>query len=163
LSHGELVGIVTNTDFVRLAADHLRLHTEELGAPLVVSQLMSSYPATLRPDDRVKLAELLMRFGHFHHLPVMADHRLVGIVSDHDVLAALRSSRERISDATRLIDTCALRVEQIMTRRPDTVTRNTHAAAAAIALVNHSYGALPVVYGERLLGMITERDFMRYL
>lgn len=163
LSRGKLVGIVTNSDLVRLAADHLRLHAQDLGAPLVVSQLMSSHPTTVCPDDRVKLAELLMRFGHFHHLPVVADHRLVGIVSDHDVLAALRSNRERISEASRLIDTCALRVEEIMTRGPDTVTPSTLAAAAGIALVDHSYGALPVVDGEKLVGIITERDFLRYL
>jgi CBS domain-containing protein len=159
----ELVGIVTTADFVRLAADHLIVHAEELGEPLSVSQLMSSHPTSVHPDDRVNLAELLMRFGHFHHLPVLEGHRLVGIVSDRDILAALRSSREPLPASEKLLDRASLSIGDIMTKRPDTTTPRSEAAAAAGQLLAHGYGALPVVSNDALVGIITERDFVRYL
>jgi acetoin utilization protein AcuB len=159
----ELVGIVTTSDFVRLAADHLVVHAEELGEPLSVSQLMSSHPTAVHPDDRVNLAELLMRFGHFHHLPVLEGNRLVGIVTDRDILAALRSDREPLPAAEKLLDRASLRVGDIMTPHPDTVTPRTEAAVAAGMLLAHGYGALPIVSNEALVGIITERDFLRYL
>jgi acetoin utilization protein AcuB len=163
VQHEELVGIVTTSDFVRLAADHLIVHAEELGEPLSVSQLMSSHPTSVHPDDRVNLAELLMRFGHFHHLPVLEGNRLVGIVSDRDILAALRSNREPLPPAEKLLDRASLRVGDIMTARPDTAAPRTEAALAAGMLLAHGYGALPIVSQDGLVGIITERDFVRYL
>jgi CBS domain-containing protein len=158
-----LVGIVTIADFVRLAVDHLRAHADEMGEALTVAQLMSSHPTCIHEDDRVNMAELVMRFGHFHHLPVLSGNRLVGIVSDRDILAAVRSSREVMSEAVRLLDRANLRASDIMTRNPDTTTPRTEAAAAAGNMLARGYGALPVVDHDALVGIITERDYLRYL
>ena len=158
-----LVGIVTISDFVRLSVDHLRAHSDEMGEALTVAQLMSSHPTCVHQDDRVNMAELLMRFGHFHHLPVLDGNRLVGIVSDRDILAAVRSSREVMSEAVRLLDRAGLRAGEIMTRNPDTTTPRTEAADAAGLMLSRGYGSLPVVDQDTLVGIITERDYLRYL
>ena len=163
LRHDELAGIVTISDFVRLAVDHLIAHGEELGEPLTVSQLMSPHPTCVHESDRANMAELLMRFGHFHHLPVVDGHTLIGIVSDRDILAALRSSREVMSDAARLLDRANLKIGDIMTRKPDTAAPRTEAAAAAGLMLSRGYGSLPVVEHEQLIGILTERDYLRYL
>jgi CBS domain-containing protein len=160
---GELVGIVTTADLVTLALDHLRMHGEELGTIIPVGSLMTSRPTLVRPDDRLSVAELVMRFGHFHHLPVVEAEQLVGIVSDRDVLAALRPTPGEATVAERLLDKARITVRDIMTGNPDTMPSTASAIVAGQQMLERGYGALPVVSGSRLVGIITERDFVRYL
>jgi acetoin utilization protein AcuB len=161
--HGDLVGIVTTSDVVLVAIEHLRLHAEELGDAVSIGSLMTAHPTVIAPSDRLDLAGLLMHFGHFRHLPVVEDGALVGILSDRDVLAALRSSLEKLSAAERLLDKASVRVREVMTPRPITFFPTAPAVAAARALLEQRISALPVVEHGRVIGIITERDFLGYL
>src|SRR5206468_1231897 len=65
------------------------------GQPVpAVSSLMTPLPVvTIRAGDTLENARLLMRLGHLHHLPVVDDDRLVGMLALHDVLMTASSDR----------------------------------------------------------------------
>src|SRR5262245_63954811 len=113
---------------------------------LSVEDLMSVALVTVRPGDSIRRADLSMRYADIRHLPVLDDtERLVGIVSDRDLLRAFAHSRRR----TRI------RVGDIMTRRLHTVRPDTPAWQAAALLLKHRISALTVVDRPRhLVGLV---------
>lgn len=81
---GRLAGILTSRDIVRAVAG--RVHPSE-GR---VREWMSEAPTTASPDLPIDEAARLMVNGGFHHLPVTADERPVGVVGLRSVVGALR-------------------------------------------------------------------------
>lgn len=80
----EPLGIVT-------ASDLLDAHGHPDGAP--VSALMSKAPYTVHPGDGPHVAARIMRNHHLHHVLVVDDHRLVGMVSTFDLLRLVEDHR----------------------------------------------------------------------
>jgi CBS domain-containing protein len=116
---------------------------------LIVSDLMTTALVTVRPDELVSEAHANMRLGAFHHLPVVDSRgRLVGIVSDRDILRTLGRSKETT-------------IAEIMTRNPVTVRADAGAHLAARIMLDRTFGSLPVVNEEGLMiGLITQTDFL---
>ncbi len=84
-----LVGIVTERDIV------FRVVAEERDPRAVrVREIMTPDPVTARPDERAVDALDKMRRGHFRHLPVVEDGRVVAVVSIRDLYEAVRASLE---------------------------------------------------------------------
>lgn len=109
---------------------------------------MSKRVETLNLDDRVPDAELLMRILHVRHLPVVdGERRLVGLVTQRD-LSRAKGPETLVSDvATRNVETCT----------PETMARE-----AGLRMLEHKYGCLPVVSDGRVIGILTESDFVRW-
>jgi len=154
-----LIGIVTAADMVALAAERIFATT----GSLPVAELMTPLPlVTVRAVDEVPFAHVMLRFGHFRHLPVLEAGRLVGLLSDRDVLAAAHTRLDPLSPAQAL-DEVKLSVAEIMTPNPETVTPDADAAWAGRLMLARQLSALPVLRAERLVGMLTRTDFLRYL
>jgi len=114
-----------------------------------VSDLMSSATITLRESDRLSQAVREMTLASVRHLPVVdAEGGLVGLVSSHDLVAAI----ERPGDP---------QLSAFMTRRVISVRRETPAEAAVAIMIDQKVSALPVV-GERgeVVGIVTATDFL---
>jgi len=159
-----LVGMLTSTDLTRYAIRCLEREAAATGVVPTVSRLMTPAPlASIQKSERLDAARMYMQYEQCRHLPVLDGERLVGILSDRDVLAALRSRLEELSLAERLHDACGIVVGAIMTPEPDTTTALAPAADAARRLVDRNVGALPVVDGNRLVGIVTETDFLAYV
>jgi CBS domain-containing protein len=154
VARGELVGLVTLTDFVELAVGLLQREASQYGGAPIVAHLMSCSPITVHPDDTLETAEQLLEAIPIRHLPVRADDQLVGIVAQRDLVWALRAM---VRPASQVL------IGDIMTPRPKTTTPECDGAHAGLILVQHAIGALPVVRGERLVGILTKRDFLRHL
>ncbi len=86
-----LVGIVTWTDVVRVRPPAIggRWHVPSLAAGVLVRHLMTSTPITVSPETRVEEAAALMRRHKIGGLPVVEGGRLVGIITESDLLEAL--------------------------------------------------------------------------
>lgn len=128
---------------------------------LRVADLMTPDPVTVGPDDPLARAVEAMRTGGFRRLPVVAESKLIGIVTERDIRVALSAPailHERDQDLE--IDE-PLRIGQFMTRNPIVVSPETEAKEAARLLLKHKIGGLPVVAGEQLVGVITASDFLR--
>ena len=133
-------------------------------APVLVKHLMTSPVVTFFAEQTLPLADEIMRLKHFRHLPVVDDAgRLVGLVSHRDLLAAEISTQSGLNRRQRLAIQEEVRVREIMTSDVWTVGPEVRASAAAATLLDHRYGCLPVVDGDgRLVGILTERDFLRF-
>ena len=126
--------------------------------------IMTAPVVTFFAEQTLPLAEDVMHFKHLRHLPVVDDNgKLVGLVSHRDLLRAQISSLSGLTDAERRARQADVRVYQVMTRDVWAVGPETAASAVARTLLDHRFGCLPVVdKDERLLGIITERDFIKF-
>ena len=128
----------------------------------MVRDLMTDVVETLGVGDTLDLAAHLMRAGRLRHLPVVdGAERLVGLVTHRHIVGAWvghwQPARERPGEVARQVP-----VEAIMERNVLTVSSDTTAALAAALLENARFGCLPVVDDGKLVGIITEADFVRF-
>lgn len=124
-----------------------------------VEALMTRQPVTVAPDDTVNEALALLERYPFRHLPVVRLNELLGMVSDRDLAlaAALPRGRRAPGHGAR----ARRRVEEVARYPVRTVTPSTPARAAVQLMLEHRIGALPVVNGAELLGIVTETDVLR--
>jgi CBS domain-containing membrane protein len=131
--------------------------------PVLVKDLMSSPVVALFAEQTLPLAEDIMTFKHLRHLPVVDDNRhVVGLVSHRDILRAQISSLSGLSKPQARARQEDVQVQDLMTRDVWTVTPETLASVAGRTLLDHRFGCLPVVEGRFLVGILTERDFLRF-
>ena len=128
----------------------------------VVADIMTKELVTLGPEDSLMEALEVMRRHRIRRLPVVAGDRLVGLLCEGDVKRAqpsILSSNQAEFDRV-MQDTQASRV---MIREPVTVTADTPLRGAAQTLHETKFGTLPVVDGEKLIGIVTDADCLRVL
>lgn len=120
-----------------------------------IEQYMSTDLLTVTEDEPLDLVANLMDWHRIHHVPVEDnEHRLIGLVSHRPLLRFLAS------DETRK-ETGPIPVSRIMARKLVTVTPDTGTLEAIELMRRHRISCLPVVQDERLIGIVTEHDFMR--
>jgi CBS domain-containing protein len=131
-------------------------------ASIPISRIMRTEFASLRATDRLDLADQIMKLGRVRHLPVLdPDGRIIGIVSNRDLLEAsltnvLDFEREQRQSFLHSVD-----VAEVMTREVETIAPDAPLAAAASRLVGHRIGCLPVVRDDRVMvGLVTETDLL---
>ena len=129
---------------------------------LKVRDVMTADPTTLKRDDKLTLADDIMRLGRVRHLPIVDDdgERLVGIVSQRDLFRdALAQALGYGKHAQReLLDSLA--VKDVMTTEVVTIRPDASLVYAARLLTQRKIGSLPVVENGRLVGILTEGDFV---
>ncbi len=129
-----------------------------------VSAIMSTDLITVRPADPVARVKELIEAHQIHHLPVVDGERLIGIISQSDVLrfqrGAASNDYDKIMEATRLR---AWRAEEIMTRKLAKVESTDALRTVAEVFLTNQIHALPVVDGERLVGLVTTYDLIKLM
>ena len=139
---------------------------EKLQKPLntlCVSDLMSEDLFTLNVDDNFVVAEEIMKWRAIRHIPVVdLENRLVGLVTHRDILKTSISSLVEISKLKVQEIYKNIRVGDIMCKEVVYVFPDTLLMEAAAVMVDKKYGCLPVVCDQRLVGIITEADFVYY-
>lgn len=130
----------------------------------VVRDLMSSEVATLRRNDKLSIADDVMRLGRIRHMPVVDEDdagQVVGIVSQRDIFrgALARALGYGEVAQSRLMELLA--VKEVMTSDPATIGPDAPLREAARLMFERKIGCLVVVEGGRLEGILTEADFVR--
>lgn len=127
-----------------------------------VGELMTDTVFTLQPTDTLSDARSLMHLAKIRHTPVTDDDgNFEGLISNRDLLACTISRLAEIDeDVQAEIDT-AIRVTDVMRRDVVCVTRETTLRDAAQMLYDHKFGCLPVLEGRKLIGILTEADYLR--
>jgi CBS domain-containing protein len=163
VDEGKLVGIATYRDFLAAAVRRLEDAEARGGTTIRVARLMTPRPiATVQPEDRLDVVWSIMKSFQVRHLPVVNGEWLVGLISDHDLLAADGSWLNE-SLAVRLERRAAMRARQIMSERVLTAAPDEPATAAAELLRHRHVGALAVLRAGRLSGMISAVDYLNHL
>ncbi len=129
---------------------------------MLVRERMTAHPITVQEDTSVTDALTFMRQNRVRRLPVLDRHgRLVGIVSEKDLLYASPSPATTLSVYEISYLLSKLKVKEIMTREVITVCPDCPLEEAARIMVDHKIGGLPVVEDGRLVGIITETDLFK--
>jgi CBS domain-containing membrane protein len=131
--------------------------------PQTVSDLMSRGVLTLQEDQDLNHLGDAMRLFKFRHMPVTDDRRLVGLITQRDVLRVSASSL--LPGAKEQTDHLAktFHVRDVMIRDVKTVSPETSLATAGRLLLQHKLGCVPVVdHDNVLVGILTESDFVRF-
>ena len=126
-----------------------------------VKEWMSPSPTTADPKMSVSEARELMRRKVIRHLLVTEEERLVGIVTDRDIRLNLPSPATSLSVWEINYLLTRLTVGDVMTKAVITVEPERPIEEAARLMLEHRIGALPVVDGGLLGGILTETDLLR--
>ena len=127
-----------------------------------VAQWMKPHPHTVKPRDSIRHARAILEEHRINQLPVTTEGRLVGIVTDRDLRDAFPSVLDhRRSRAAKLNPSPdETTVEVVMTQNVLTVGCDDTIAEAARVMRKGRIGALPVVEGGKLAGIITRSDLL---
>ena len=130
---------------------------------IVMRDIMATALTTLEESAFLIDAALILRRTGFRHLPIVSGERLVGLISDRDVH---RFAPSLLTDITpeeynRVFESTP--INRVMTREVVTVTPDTSVEEAVALLHGKKLGCLPVVEGEKLVGMVTVTDMLEVL
>jgi len=123
---------------------------------------MSQPAVTVGPTSPLREVIQLMEANNIRHVAVVDSGRLLGLVSHRDVL---RSQEGSLSGALSTEQTHMNRwieARWVMTKEVRTLYPDTPALEAALTLRSHGYGCVPVVEQGKLVGMLTDSDFLEY-
>lgn len=126
-----------------------------------VGHRMKTQVITIGPLESAAAAWGLLRAHKIRHLPVIEEGKVVGMVTDRDIRLVFPSgltSGQKEQDAHDALERVSVR--QIMASHVLTVTPETSIADAARILLERRIGGLPVIQGNRLVGIITKTDIL---
>ncbi len=127
-----------------------------------VQDLMSMDVLSIREDESIARARTMMEVARIRHVPVVdREGDFVGLITHRDVLAVTVSRLANITDEVQADLDEGIKAREIMNSDVCTVEPDTRLRDAAEVLLRHKYGCLPVLEGRRLVGLLTEADFLR--
>ena len=130
--------------------------------PQLIRDIMTREVVTLYEEDNLIGVEEGMQHFRFRHLPVVDDGRLVGLITQRDLLRVAASSLEHgAQQKTELLKESVF-VRDVMWRDLVTVREDTPLSDAGLLMWNNKLGCLPVVDDDKkLVGIVTEADFVK--
>lgn len=160
-ARGRLIGIFTATDGLRFATAALDEDWRTLHRAPTVAQLMTPRPlVTVEPNEPLAAAWERMAEADVRHLPVVRGEATLGLISDRDVLQASASWLDALAAGA---ERPRLRVADAMGDRTSTIDAERPAPEAARTLSRRRTGALLVLRGPRLVGLLTVSDFLYWI
>lgn len=131
---------------------------------LRVRDLMTEDVLTVSPEDDLTKLYDLMDAQHIRHVPVITDDEdLEGIVSDRDLLRGALGESDDLPLTVRRQMLEQVKVSEIMNTEPVTAEPDQDLREAGESMMEYKVSCLPVVDGGRLVGIITESDFVRWV
>jgi acetoin utilization protein AcuB len=125
---------------------------------MLVRDCMKTRLITVGPDTSLPEAFALLQLHSIRHLPVVEGDRLLGLVSDRNLRLKMVPSHGRGGHSYRFPRGGTVR--EVMVQDPLTVTPHHPVEDAAILLHDYKVGCLPVVEGDKLVGVITVVDIL---
>lgn len=128
-----------------------------------VAEAMTARVVTIEMDDRIPaIQEILSQVGS-HHLLVVEEGKLQGVISDRDILRVLSPYLYTKSETARDTETMQRRAHQVMTHSPITVSPEVSVKEALALMLVHDISCLPVLDGDNIEGIFTIHDGVRSL
>ncbi|MEM3725368.1 MAG: CBS domain-containing protein [Candidatus Bathyarchaeia archaeon] len=148
--------IITERDIASLFADKI--------SGVKVADVMSKKVVTALFKTTIFEAEKTMVTQGFRRLPIISDDKLVGIITTMDIIRFFGSGKVfeylRSGTITQVLNTPAV---EVATKEVSTIEPNADVGQAAKIMRDKNIGALPVVENDRLVGILTERDFFKII
>lgn len=128
-----------------------------------VNEIMTTKVITIGMDDTLGQIQKLFEKHKFHHVLVLEDEELVGVISDRDVLKEISPYVNTISEDFRARKTLTKKAHQIMTRKPITVEPDILVEDAASIMLKKNISCLPVVSPlGNIEGILSWKDILNF-
>ena len=125
---------------------------------------MTTPVITVTPTSPLREVIQLMETHNIRHVAVVEDgNRLLGLISHRDVLRSQEGSLSGSPSEEQTHMNRWIEARWVMTKEVRTVYPETPALEAAQSLRSHGYGCAPVLEHGRLVGMLTDSDFVDYV
>jgi acetoin utilization protein AcuB len=128
---------------------------------VLVGQRMSRPVISITKDMPIHDALALFKKEHIRRAPVLKDGKLIGIISDKDLLNASPSQVTSLSVWEMNYMLSKITVKEVMTRKVLTVQVDTPIEEAARLMADNKIGGVPVVKADKVVGIITETDLFK--
>jgi CBS domain-containing protein len=128
-----------------------------------VRDIMETKLVTISANERLSTVDDIMTLGRVRHIPVVQAGRLVGVVSQRDLLRASLSAFSEHRDAERRAFLSVVEIARVMSTPAIVVTPEATIEQAAAIMASKRIGCLPVLADDELVGMITETDILRWV
>lgn len=149
-------GVISERDIAGLFADRI--------SGVRVAQLMSENVVTALPTTTIFESERTMATEGFRRLPIVANGKVMGIVTTMDIIRFFGSGEVfkhlRSGTIIQVLNTPAF---HIATKPVATIEPEADVGQVAKMMREKDIGAVPVVKNERLVGIVTERDFFKLI
>lgn len=147
---GHPVGVVTASDVLSLVTS-----TKPL------ADVMTNHLHVVAPTDRVIHARRVMLDSGIERLPVLDGGKLVGILGEIDLAVGLARLKGTVADNHQPAALQRFLVQDVMQQTVVTATPDTTAKDAVALMRRHDVGSLPVVRGDRIVGIVTRTDLLK--
>ena len=128
-----------------------------------VQEIMVAEVVIVDMDTRLSSLNKILQQEKIHHLLVVENAELVGIVSDRDILRTISPFLDTPNEQPKDRHTLDIKTHHIMSRNPITVSGDTSLREAIILLVSNDISCLPVINGEnKIAGIITWKDLLEW-
>ena len=115
-----------------------------------IHTIMTKNPIALSPQHTIADVESLFKHHRIHHLPVVEEGRLIGLVTTYDLW------NHRSSNPTETF------VTDVMNTRIVKISASDKIGTAAELFLDNRFHALPVMEGDKLVGIVTTFDVLKY-
>jgi len=131
---------------------------------MIIERRMTRNPVTATPDMSIAEASNLMKQEKVHRLPVLDKYKkLVAILTEKDILYATPSPASSLSIHEMAYLLSKLTVKKLMSKNVITITKNTTVEEAARMMVDQDLSSLPVLDGDKLIGIVSKSDMFKIL
>ena len=128
-----------------------------------VNEIMTAEVITIGMDDTLGQIQKLFGKHKFHHVLVLEDEELIGIISDRDVFKEISPHLNTLSEDSRARKTLTKKAHQIMTRIPITVEPDILVEDAASIMLKKNISCLPVVSPSgNIKGILSWKDILNF-
>lgn len=128
-----------------------------------VRQMMARDVVTLEVETTLDIADDVMTFKRIRHLPVLENEALVGLVTQRDLFRAGLSSILEFRKHAVKEWLAQIQVREVMTQDLVTIGPDAPVDDAVALMIDRKIGCLPVVEDDKLVGLLSETDCLRYL
>jgi CBS domain-containing protein len=148
--------IITERDIVNMFSERL--------SGVKVAELMSRKVVTALPTTTIFEAAKTMTRRGFRRLPIVSENKVVAIITAMDILRFFGSGQvfQHLRSGT-IVQVLNTHIPEIATKEVTTIKPDADVGQAARKMQEKNIGALPVVEGKKLVGVITERDFFKMI
>ena len=133
------------------------------GKEAVAREIMMGSPVTLKPDDTLDLANNVISLGRIRHIPVVDDGRLVGMLTERDLIGTAASHIFGLKQKNKSALLKSVLIKEVMKKRVVTATPETPIKEIAHLMAEKKIGCVPIVSAGTLTGLVTTTDILRYV
>jgi len=129
----------------------------------VVREIMMGSPVTLKPEDTLDLANDVISLGRIRHIPVVDNSRLVGIITERDLIGAAAAQIFGLKQKNKSALLKSVLIKEVMKKRVISTAPDTPIKDIAHLMAEKKIGCVPVVSEGVVIGLVTTTDILRYV